>query len=140
MAEMDIMDYDALLERAKKQLPESVLVKERFEIPVLRSIIVGNRTFIKKFTDVCDYIRRDPKHLLKFLAKELGTQGEIEGGDAVFQGKFSNAVINKKFERYVKDYVLCHECGKPDTKLFKEGRIMMLKCEACGAIRPVEKI
>ncbi len=134
------MSYEELLKRARKQLPESVLVRERWEMPKITSFIIGNRTIIKRFLEVCDYIRRDPKHLLKYLAKELGTQGEIEGSDVVFQGKFNNATITKKFERYVKEYVLCNECGKPDTKLIKEGRILLLKCEACGAIRSVEKI
>jgi len=132
--------YEDLLKRARKQLPESALKKERFEIPQVVSIVIGSRTIIKRYSDLCSTINRDPKHLLKYLAKELGTQGEINGNEAVFQGKFSNAMINKKFERYVKEFVLCEECGKPDTRLIKEGRLVMLKCDACGARRSVEKI
>jgi translation initiation factor 2 subunit 2 len=133
-------NYHELLERARKQLPESVLKKERFEIPQVISMIIGNRTIIKRYSELCNTINRDPKHLLKYLAKELGTQGEIQGNEAVFQGKFSNAMINKKFERYVKEFVLCEECGKPDTRLLKKDRLVMLKCDACGARRSVEKI
>ncbi len=133
-------DYESLLKRARKQLPESVLKRERFEIPHVISMIIGNRTIIKRYTDLCNAINRDPKHLLKFLAKELGTQAELQGNEAIFQGKFNTAMINKKFERYVKEFVLCHECGKPDTRLLKEGRLVMLKCDACGARRSVEKI
>ncbi|MHA1988975.1 MAG: translation initiation factor IF-2 subunit beta, partial [Promethearchaeota archaeon] len=49
-------------------------------------------------------------------------------------------IIQKKIESYVKEYVLCKECGKPDTKLIKEGRITFLKCEACGAKSSVKSI
>ncbi|MHA1236157.1 MAG: translation initiation factor IF-2 subunit beta, partial [Candidatus Hodarchaeales archaeon] len=34
---------------------------------------------------------------------------------------------------YVKDFVLCEECQKPDTKLVREGRVLIKVCEACGA-------
>nr|1K81_A Chain A, PROBABLE TRANSLATION INITIATION FACTOR 2 BETA SUBUNIT [Methanocaldococcus jannaschii] len=36
--------------------------------------------------------------------------------------------------------VICRECGKPDTKIIKEGRVHLLKCMACGAIRPIRMI
>ena len=132
--------YEELLARARKQLPESVLKKERFEIPRVVSMVIGNRTVIKRYTELCNRINRDQRHLLKYLARELGTQGELHGSEALFQGRFSNAVINKKFQRYVQEFVLCGECGKPDTKLVKVDRLVMLKCDACGARRSVEKI
>jgi translation initiation factor 2 subunit 2 len=30
------------------------------------------------------------------------------------------------------DFVLCPQCGKPDTDLLKEGEYTVLKCSACG--------
>jgi translation initiation factor 2 subunit 2 len=35
--------------------------------------------------------------------------------------------------------VLCSECGLPDTRLVTENRTQMLRCDACGAFRPVSK-
>ena len=40
---------------------------------------------------------------------------------------------------YVEDYVICSECGKPDTRLVKDDRVMILRCDACGSHRPVRK-
>jgi translation initiation factor 2 subunit 2 len=40
---------------------------------------------------------------------------------------------------YVEDYVICSECGRPDTRLVKDGRIPVLRCDACGGHRPVKK-
>ena len=45
-------------------------------------------------------------------------------------------------ERYVKEYVICGECGKPDTQLVLETRIMRKRCDACGAsisVKPLRK-
>jgi translation initiation factor 2 subunit 2 len=45
--------------------------------------------------------------------------------------------IEKRIREYVDDYVLCAECTRPDTRIVKEGRVMLLECDACGARRPV---
>jgi len=133
--------YEELLERAYRALPEKVFEHgERWEIPVLNSIISGNRTFIKNFASACKYIRRDEKMVAKYLFKEVGTQGYIEGEVLVLLGKFSNKVINDKFTRFVKNYVLCPICSKPDTVLIKEDRLVFIKCEACGARNSVKPI
>ena len=139
--EKDKMEnYEELLEKAYKNMPESMQKEDRFEIPNLLSIINGNRTFIKNFLDACKTIRRDEKHVMKFMLKELGTQGYIEGHTLILLGKFNNKNINNKFNKYIKEYVLCPVCGKPDTQLIKEGRLMFMKCEACGSRNPVNNI
>ena len=136
----DEYDYDKLLEKARKQLPDKVFKHERLEMPKLSSLIEGNRTFVKRFTDATSIIRREPKHVMKYLAKELGSQANMEGTSAVFQGKFGSYTINTKFEKYVGIYVLCTECKKPDTSLIKENRMTFVKCEACGAKKHVDEI
>lgn len=137
---MSKYDYESLLKRAREQLPETLLEKKRLEIPKLSVMIVGNRTMIKNLTEVAGIIRRDSRHLLKYLAKELASQGGMEGQTAVFQGKFGGFMVNRKFEKYVDDYVLCSECKKPDTNLVKRDRLVFIKCEACGAEKPVRLI
>jgi len=42
-------------------------------------------------------------------------------------------------DAYIKEYVICSECGRPDTHLIKSDRILTLRCDACGAHRPVTK-
>ncbi|MFH1126591.1 MAG: translation initiation factor IF-2 subunit beta [archaeon] len=133
-------DYNSLLKRAKEQLPVTVLKQERLEMPKLNVMIMGNRTMIKNLTEAAGVIRREPGHLLKYLAKELATQGGMEGQTGVFQGKFGGFMVNKKFEKYVEEYVLCSECSKPDTNLLKKGRLVFIKCEACGAEKPVRSV
>jgi translation initiation factor 2 subunit 2 len=39
----------------------------------------------------------------------------------------------------MEEYVICSECGLPDTRLVRENRTPMLRCDACGAFRPVAK-
>ena len=58
----------------------------------------------------------------------------------MFQGKFPPELITKKIDLYIKTYVLCPECKKPDSKIIREGVHSFLKCEACGAKHIVGKV
>jgi translation initiation factor 2 subunit 2 len=130
-------DYMALLKRAKEVLPETIENHERFEIPELDILIEGKITVFRNYIDVTDKLRRDPQHLLQFLLRELGTPGNIDGRRAVFKAKISPASINEKIATYTETYVICSECGLPDTKMLKEDRTLILECEACGARRSI---
>ena len=130
-------NYIELLNRAKEVLPETIENHERFEIPELDILQEGKITVFRNFIDVTDKLRRDPQHLLQFLLRELGTPGNIEGRRAVFKAKISPASINEKIGTYTETYVICSECGLPDTKMVKEDRTLILECEACGARRSI---
>ena len=78
--------------------------------------------------------------ILKFLMRELGTAGNVDGSRAILQGKFTHYLINERIEDYVDKYVICHECNRPDTKIIREGRIFLLKCSACGATAPLKQL
>jgi len=131
-------DYEMLLKRAMEALPKNVVVKERFEMPKGIIFHEGNTTILRNLAEIADKINRDINHLFSYLLKELGTAGEIDGERGIFQGKIPPKKVQEKIERYVNKFVLCHECGRPDTKLIKINRTLMVKCEACGAIRPVK--
>ncbi len=136
---MDENEYKKMLDDAREQLPDTSSNDERFEMPILKVIIIGNKTEIVNFSSAAKHIRRNEKILLKYMSKELATFGELGGGKATFVGKFGTIVINDKFKKYVNSFVLCKECGKPDTHMEKSGRQEILKCEACGARRPIDK-
>lgn len=132
-------NYEKLLKKAREALPESVKkTTERFDIPLAKGHIEGNRTIITNFTQIANTLRRDPQQLLKYLQRELATPAQIDGTRLILGRKIRSTLINQKIERYTKDFVLCRECKKPDTKLMKEGKILMIKCMACGARYPIK--
>lgn len=131
-------DYTSLLDDARDALPQNLFEGERFEMPKIRSIVVGNKTILKNFREIVNTLRRDENHILKYLLGEMATSGTMEGSQIVFQGKFATAFIQDKLQKYADYFVLCPECKKPDTKIIKEGRIYFLRCEACGAKHPIK--
>ena len=134
------MDYKELLKRARSQLPQEVFEHKRFELPKVRSTVIGMRTIIFNFKEICDYMNRDSHHVLRFLSKEMATSATAEGSRVFFKGKFPYETLEGLIKRYADEFVICPICKRPDTKIVKERRLYFLICEACGArssVRPV---
>ena len=100
-------------------------------------MIEGKTTVIRNFGAIAESLRREPEHLYGYLLRELGTAGSLDGPRVVFKGKVATANIEERIKSYVEEYVLCSECDRPDTKIVKDGRVLILTCETCGAHRPV---
>ncbi|MFH1642814.1 MAG: translation initiation factor IF-2 subunit beta [Nanoarchaeota archaeon] len=128
------MEYKEMLKKARSGLPSLVFEKARFDIPKIRGHIQGNRTVISNFLQISSSLRREPSHILKYILKELATPGEIKKSGSVIMGtKVSAFRINEKIRKYSEEFLFCKECGKPDTKILKEGQFSYIKCMACGA-------
>jgi len=126
-------DYQILLDRALERIPKKQHSGERFELPRPQVMSAKTRTWIGNFKEICDYLNRDPHHVLKFLTRELATAATFEGSRAIFKGKFGQESIRRLLDIYVGRYVICPICGRPDTKIAKKARFLFLDCEACGA-------
>jgi len=135
MADPVLGEYMALLARAYSNLPARVDLSERFTIPEVNTSIEGNKTFITNWRDILKVINRSEQgaHVAKYLAGEFATSSLEEGSRLVLQGKFSFSAVNRAFRAYCQAYVICPECGKPDTHLVKDDRLTIKVCEACGA-------
>ncbi|MCL1984692.1 MAG: translation initiation factor IF-2 subunit beta [Methanomassiliicoccaceae archaeon] len=130
-------DYLSLLDRAKNCLPETIENHERFSLPEIDVLQEGKITVVRNFIDITDKLRRDPQHVLQYLLRELGTPGDVDGRRAVLKAKLGVSQISTRIQEYTDTFVICSECGLPDTHMSKEGRTLVLECEACGARRPV---
>lgn len=124
--------YEDLLKKAQEELPETTVTSERFQIEKVRGHIEGNKTILVNFHKIARSFNREPEHMLKFLLKELATPGKLISDRVIFGTKVPASKINKKIKQYVSEFVLCPECGKPDTKIILKKEIPYIKCQACG--------
>ncbi|HTY74481.1 MAG TPA: translation initiation factor IF-2 subunit beta [Candidatus Nanoarchaeia archaeon] len=133
-------DYDELLKRARGQVPEVTIKKERLELPRLYVTMVGMRTTIGNFKEISDTLDRDPQHILKFLTREMATAATYHDGRAIFQGKFPRDTFERLLQRYMEGFVTCPVCKRPDTKIVKEKRLSFTVCNACGAKSSIKQL
>ncbi|MEK6827082.1 MAG: translation initiation factor IF-2 subunit beta [Nanoarchaeota archaeon] len=127
------MDYEKLLNEAYGKIKKPESSGERFEIPKIEGHFEGKKTILTNFFQIASHLRRNPEHFQKFILKEVAASGQKEGDRLVLNMTVPSAKINLKIEQYVKEFVLCEQCGKPDTELTKEDRLSFIKCMACGA-------
>ena len=131
-------EYEKLLDKAYKAVPQKSSSGERFEIPVADMQPQGSKTIIRNFEFIANTLRRTPEQLLRYMQKELAVPISIEGQRLVLHGKFNERTVNEKIRNFTEIYVLCKECKKPDTHIVTgEHGIKKLVCEACGARSPV---
>lgn len=132
--------YNALLEKAEQELPEKTTAYERFQLERIKGHLEGNKTILINLKQIAKQLNRKLDHLLKYLLRELATPGKVVGDRIILGAKFPASLINKKIKKYVSEFVICSECGKPDTNLKENEGITFLKCMVCGSKKPVKSI
>ena len=106
------MEYEELLKRARKDLPEVGEEVARFEVPKVRGHIQGNRTVISNFHQIADSLGRPVEHLLKYVLRELATPGDLKSSALIVGTKIPASRINEKIEQYVREFVVCSVCKR----------------------------
>ena len=135
---MIMESYEELLDNAYKNVKVVGISSDRFEVPKVEGQVSGKNTIITNFLDITSYVRRKPEDLMKFLLKELAVSGKLESNRLILNTKLSSAKVNEKIMLYVKEFVICSVCGKPDTEVISEKGIKVKNCLACGAKSPIK--
>jgi|TARA_B100000959_G_C14961433_1_gene615960 translation initiation factor 2 subunit 2 len=130
-------EYEELLDRARERIPKDISERSRWTMPQPDIMIEGSQTILRNFSEIVDSMDRDANHVFQYLLNELGTSGSREQVRIMLKGKVPPKRIKEKIVSYVKTFILCGECKAPDTRFVREDRTTLLKCQACGATRPV---
>ena len=134
------MNYATALDRAYDALPDkSREAGDRLSVPDPVGETDGSFTRLTNVGEIADALDRDAEHLHRAIQRALGTSGQFDGDRARYNGSFDTSDFDAAIDGYVAEFVTCSECGLPDTLLTREDGIDMLRCQACGAFRPVEK-
>ena len=87
------MDYEKLLDKAYKELPEVKIEDSRFEIPKVQGHIQGSKTIITNFVKIAQVFRREIAHLQKYLLRELASPAFL--ADYKFLGILLHFLVNQ---------------------------------------------
>lgn len=123
-----------MLDKAFAELPTLSIEKSDFQVPIADSLIQGSKTILKNIEQIADKARRSEEDIAKYLTKELAAPVSINNHVLEVNAKITQQNFNIKIQAYFKTYVICKECGKPDTHFEQRDRgYVTLVCEACGA-------
>jgi len=128
------MDYKDRLDRALAETPDIEEGASRFQLPDPEVRQEGNVTVFENFQTTVDRFDREADHVMRHLQNEVGTSATIdERGRLRLTGEFRAERVRGALESYADAYVLCPECGLPDTRLEREHGAYVRQCSACGA-------
>ena len=133
------MEYEASLDRALEASPDIGSGGDRLSVPDASAQTDGAFTRFTNLEAVAGALNRQTDHLHRYIQQALATSGKLQDGVGRYNGDFSDREFGAAVDDYTDEYVTCSECGLPDTRLVQEDRTMMLRCDACGAFRPVTK-
>lgn len=133
--------YLEWLDRGLSEVPKTES-RDRLNVPSVECIGEKNKTIVQNLNQIADLLNRDVKHLLKYMTLRLAAPySEIGEGRYVFKGRILPKQLDTVISDYIKAYVECPVCKRPDTKLSREKRgIVQLVCLSCGAVSPVKSI
>ena len=131
-------DYEALLDRARDKITDNISGKSRWRLPEPQILIEGSNTILRNFNEVVSMMDRDENHVYQYILNDLGTSGSRDGPRARFKGRIPPKRIKRTIVNYVNTYIMCSQCSSRDTMFIKEDRTTLLKCQACGATRPIK--
>jgi len=116
----------------------------RYKMPAVLGKIEGKgngiKTVLINISPLALSLHRSPGEVTKHFGCELGAQTTYnESTDrAVVNGAHTDAVLQGTVHKYIQEFVLCPNCGLPETNYsFKNGCVLH-RCMACGAKEMVD--
>lgn len=111
----------------------------RYKMPTVVGKIEGRgngiKTVISNISDLGLSLHRSPPEVNKFFGCELGAQTSYseETDRAVVNGAHTDTVLQSMIHRYIEYFVLCPQCGLPETEYKIKSDLIWHRCKACGA-------
>lgn len=116
----------------------------RYKMPVVFGKIEGKgngiKTVIPNITEVANSLHRAPGEVTKYFGCELGAQTTYnqEKDRAIVNGAHTDLVLQQLIHKYIDSFVLCPNCGLPETDYKIKNGLIMHMCAACGAKEMVD--
>lgn len=116
----------------------------RYKMPLVFGKVEGRgngiKTVIPNISEVSLSLHRDAGEVNKFFGCELGAQTtySVENDRAVVNGSHTDNALQSMIHKYIESFVLCPQCGLPETHYKIKDGCIYHKCAACGAKEMVD--
>lgn len=83
---------------------------------------------------IASYLNIDHVTLIKSIGSELSCQSNVDNDtcSGYFRGTYESSQLNGILCNFIKNYLICQSCDKPEIKLYLKNNKIRQKCKACG--------
>lgn len=95
----------------------------------------GQKTVLLNLKDVSDALDIPIELVIRYFGIELSAQcrQESESSRVIINGTFTNEQLQSTLNNFIDVFILCPNCGLPETNLcINKGKVRH-KCKSCGA-------
>ncbi|KAK7908262.1 eukaryotic translation initiation factor 5 [Apiospora marii] len=95
----------------------------------------GIKTVVVNLSSVAQSLARPGSYVIKWFGLDLGAQTNIDPPDDrwIINGSHDAEVLQKSLFTFIEKYVLCDDCGNPETDITIKDDVVRKDCKACGA-------
>jgi len=111
----------------------------RYKMPLIQAKVQGHgngiHTAVPNMDMVARSLDRPPSYVTKYFGVELGSVTQIVDKDNkyIVNGRHDAETMQDLLDGFIKKFVLCKECGNPETKLrVTSKKAIEQNCIACG--------
>lgn len=124
---------DFLIKRLVSKMSNST---QRFVVKNPQSKRLNRKTFFSNFESCCKHINRDSNLVKNYIDICFNVPSSVlKNGTLVIEKMYTQFEIEKVFEEYIKEYVLCPEekCKSGNTEIIRDNKLTFLVCKVCHA-------
>lgn len=110
--------------------------KKKFRCEDVKLEIVGKKTSIENFQNLCESFKRQKEHVKNFIDNELRVKSSLWGGDdskLLLCNMYKYQSVAEVINKYIEKYVVCSACISGNTVIEKIKGNIVLKCNVCNA-------
>ncbi|KAK6222258.1 eukaryotic translation initiation factor 5 [Pestalotiopsis sp. IQ-011] len=111
----------------------------RYKMPRLLVKVEGKgngiKTVVVNLSTIAQSLARPGGHVIKWFGLDLGAQTNMDPPDDrwIINGAHDGETLQKSLFVFIEKYVLCDDCGNPETDLTIKDDVVRKDCKACGA-------
>lgn len=112
----------------------------RYKRPTIDEKLEKNFIKIVNIDEISKSIQRTNNELCQWFKKRVGANVRVDGGNLVINSKKNrNIELEDILEEFIEGYVICRDCGNPETWYSPYKTRVLLNCKACGGVCKLEK-
>lgn len=111
----------------------------RYKMPRLQVKVEGKgngiKTVVVNLSAVAQSLARPGGQVVKWFGLDLGAQTNMDPPDDrwIINGAHDGETLQRSLFIFIEKYVLCDDCGNPETDFVIKDEVVRKDCKACGA-------
>jgi translation initiation factor 5 len=106
----------------------------RYKMSPLEIVQVKGKTIIDNLKIISRELNRPEIYIIKYISYSLGCSSTYTSATSKWSisGYHDKIKLQEIIIKFIQQYIICDECGNPETELTINKKILMKSCKSCS--------